>query len=307
MFRDMSRLYGEDCFTGMNYLANAYGQFADLVITSPPYAEQRKNQYGGIPEKDYPEWMVSVGEKIKPILKPNGSAFINIRPHIESGEISDYVLKTRLALREAGWKECEELMWIKPDSPPLGSTKRPRRAWESILWFSPSNQPYCDPKAGGTESNRLGFEQSKFVEGGKSHIHGGQSKAKKGIARVKDYIEVGTSRVEKGLKHPAMFPIEVPEYLIRLCCPDNGMVVDPFGGSCTVARAAINEDVGFCCFEINDEHYEEAYRVTRDHIIKSGKESMYRDFIELSDVILGELHEQGVRAGIGEKELELSY
>ena len=45
--------------------------------------------------------------------------------------LSDYVLRTRLALREAGWHECEELIWLKPDAPPLGSKLRPRRAWES--------------------------------------------------------------------------------------------------------------------------------------------------------------------------------
>src|ERR1035437_10636631 len=33
------------------------GEFADLIIFSPPYAEQRKDTYGGIPEEDYPNWM----------------------------------------------------------------------------------------------------------------------------------------------------------------------------------------------------------------------------------------------------------
>lgn len=28
----------------------------DLVITSPPYADQRKNTYGGIRHNDYVEW-----------------------------------------------------------------------------------------------------------------------------------------------------------------------------------------------------------------------------------------------------------
>lgn len=29
----------------------------DSVVTSPPYAMQRKSTYGGIPEKDYPEYI----------------------------------------------------------------------------------------------------------------------------------------------------------------------------------------------------------------------------------------------------------
>ena len=51
------------------------------------------------------------------------SVFMVIRPHLRDGVLSDYVLRTRLAVREAGWHECEELIWLKPDAPPLGSLK----------------------------------------------------------------------------------------------------------------------------------------------------------------------------------------
>lgn len=192
--------------------------------------------------------------KAKRVLKPNGSVFINIRPHLKKGVISDYVLKTRLALREDGWKECEELIWIKPDSPPLGSTKRPRRSWESILWFSLTHDPYCDPKANGTPSNRIGFENSKFEHGGDSHIHAGQNNARKGIARSRDYIEVGTGRIEKGYKHPAMFPNEVPEYLIKMCSQEGDLIVDPFCGSGTTLKVANDLNRRYVGFDVSSEY-----------------------------------------------------
>ena len=97
---------------------------------------------------------------LAPKMRPDGSVFVVIRPHLRGGVLSDYVLRTRLALREAGWHECEELIWLKPDAPPLGSLKRPRRTWEAISWFSRCAQPYCDLKACGKESDRLGFEGS---------------------------------------------------------------------------------------------------------------------------------------------------
>lgn len=176
----MSMIYNEDCKTGFKNLAESYGKFVDVVITSPPYAQQRKNQYDSISEKDYPLWTLEWVTECEKILKDNGSIFINIRPHIKNGAISDYVLKTRLLLRENGWKECEEIIWIKPDSPPLGSINRPRRSWEHILWFSKSNTPYVDVKKGGSVSDRIGFENSKFEHGGKSHIHAGQNDSKTG-------------------------------------------------------------------------------------------------------------------------------
>ena len=42
-----------------------------------------------------------------------------------------------------------------------------------------------------------------------------------------------------GKKHPARFPIALPIQLIRGWCPEGGTVLDPFGGSGTVAVAAI--------------------------------------------------------------------
>ena len=86
----------------------------------------------------------------------DGSVLIVIRPHLRDGVLSDYVLRTRLALREAGWRECEELIWVKPNAPPLGSKLRPRRAWESDPLVQQVAQPYCDLKACGKESDRSG-------------------------------------------------------------------------------------------------------------------------------------------------------
>ena len=113
---ELNKIYYEDCLEGIKQLDN---NSVSLVITSPPYAMQRKFQYGGINEKDYPEWTLKWMEELRPKLQDDASVCINIRPHIKNGEISDYVLRTRLALRQHGWKQCEELIWYKPDSPPM--------------------------------------------------------------------------------------------------------------------------------------------------------------------------------------------
>ena len=127
-----------------------------LVVTSPPYADQRAGHYEGVSEDDYPDFTVQWITALAPKMRPDGSVFVVIRPHLRGGILSDYVLRTRLAVREAGWHECEELIWLKPDAPPLGSRLRPRRTWESVLWFSRNPQPYTDLIACGVESNRLG-------------------------------------------------------------------------------------------------------------------------------------------------------
>jgi site-specific DNA-methyltransferase (adenine-specific)/site-specific DNA-methyltransferase (cytosine-N4-specific) len=45
--------------------------------------------------------------------------------------------------------------------------------------------------------------------------------------------------VGKNKGHPAVFPVGLPLFFIKLLCPDDGLVVDPFGGSGTTGIAAL--------------------------------------------------------------------
>lgn len=232
----------------------------DLIFTSPPYAEQRKNQYDSISEKDYPEWTRLWMQEAKRIIKPNGNVIINIRTNQSKGQISKYVIYTRLKLWEDGWQEPEELIWTKPDSPPMGSIKRPRRAWEQLLWFSlDAPNAYCDIYANGNPSDRIGFENNKFEQGGKSHIHAGQSKAKQGTARCKDYVEVGTSKVDKSKfnYHPAQFPEDLSTWVVKMFCPEGGLVYDPFVGSGTTIVSCIKNNRNWIATDINKDYIDD--------------------------------------------------
>ena len=121
---DMSRVIVGDC---MKLIPTLEDGSVGLVLTSPPYADQRAGHYEGVAEEDYADWTVKWMGSLWDKLADDASVLIVIRPHLKRGVISDYVLRTRLALREDGWCENEELIWLKPDAPPLGSTKRPRR------------------------------------------------------------------------------------------------------------------------------------------------------------------------------------
>ena len=212
----------------------------NAVVTSPPYANQRLQQYGGISELDYPAWAVAWMEKIRPTLVDGGNVAVVIRPHVKDGQISDYVLRTRLAIRDAGWYEIEELIWVKPSAAPLGHRQRPRRSWESILWFSNSPRPYCDPKANGGPSDRIGLATKKGLQ---DYIHSTkQPDTGTGIARCRDYVEVATAAANRDRfnDHPARYPTELAAWIIKLLCPPGGFVVDPFMGSGTTAVAARN-------------------------------------------------------------------
>lgn len=228
-------LHHGDCIEVMRSLP---AESVDAIITSPPYAMQRKTTYGGIPEADYPAWTVAWMTEAKRLLKPDGSVIINISPHINKGELSDYVLHTRLAIR-ASWVEVDEIAWNKTNAMPTGSPRKPKRAWESLLWYGKHGQPWGNPKANGrpavyrtshwssSKSERLGWD------------HGGAGgRSVPTVARVTNVVSMGSAS-KAGVDHPAPFPWQLAEWCGKLICPPGGTILDPFSGSASTGVACI--------------------------------------------------------------------
>jgi adenine-specific DNA-methyltransferase len=61
---------------------------------------------------------------------------------------------------------------------------------------------------------------------------------------------------EDGNNHPTVKPTELMKYLCRLITPPNGIVLDPFMGSGSTGKAALQEGFKFVGIEMNKEYYE---------------------------------------------------
>ena len=247
-------LYVGDCVKVMSSLPD---ESVDGIVTSPPYAMQRKAAYGGVPERDYPEWTVRWMSEARRVLKRDGSAIINIRPHIRNGVISDYVLRTRLALRDDGWAELEELIWHKKGGAPLGSIRRPRRSWESLLWYGKHGAAYSAPKAAGAETTCFGLSGGR----GGSHIGANQFNSNRstnaGRARVTDVVTMSTrmNANSDGLNdHPAPYPWQLAEWCGKLIIPDGGTILDPFSGSASTGVAALRNGWNYIGIDSSEEY-----------------------------------------------------
>ena len=75
----------------------------DLIVTSPPYADQRKDTYGGIHQDKYVEWFLPISKELLRVLKPTGTFILNIKEKVVDGERSTYVMELILAMRKQCW------------------------------------------------------------------------------------------------------------------------------------------------------------------------------------------------------------
>jgi hypothetical protein len=62
----------------LDMLRSLPARTVNLVITSPPYALQRKKEYGNVDKRDYVEWMLPFAREIKRVLTNDGSFVLNI-------------------------------------------------------------------------------------------------------------------------------------------------------------------------------------------------------------------------------------
>jgi site-specific DNA-methyltransferase (adenine-specific) len=221
------------------------------AITSPPYALQRATTYGGISEADYPQWAVRWANALKPKLTDGGSLIVNLQAHIRNGLLADYVMRTRLALRSAGWIEHDTIYWHKPDAPPLGRKDWPRRSVEEIYWFSLSSKPYVDCRSLRIESENIGMTGSN-----RFGIIDGTSSKRKGIARDSNFIVATVAGIARGIDHPAMYPASLAEQLIRRFSRSRDTILDPFAGSGTTGVAAKKLGRKFVGIEVQADYVE---------------------------------------------------
>jgi DNA modification methylase len=248
-------LHHGDC---IEVMASMPAKSVDAIVTSPPYAEQRRSTYGGIPEKDYPDWTVAWMREACRVLKPNGSVIINISPHIKNGQISDYVLRTRLSLRGSGWNECDELIWNKTNAMPVGPNGRPRRSWESLLWYSKHGRPYSNPTATGNLNPRktgvMDHGEHTRRDDFTHYTDGGNKNTTPTVARCRNVVTLGRDGTSTG--HPAPFPWQLAEWCGKLICPPGGTILDPFSGSGSTGIAAMRNGWNYVGIDAVEEYIE---------------------------------------------------
>lgn len=261
----LTTIYRGDCLDALPKLA---AESVDLIITSPPYADARKKTYGGVDPDRYVEWFLPRAAELQRVLKPTGSFVLNIKEKAVKGERHPYVMELVLALRkEQGWKLPDEYMWHKKNASPGKWPNRFRDAWEHLYQFTRSvdsfymNQDAVKVPIGDWAKSRL---KNLSDNDRRRMAAANRSGFGKNISNWVGKDTVYPSNVlhlapeTKNVGHSAPFPVDLPLWFIKLFCPPDGVVLDPFIGSGSTALAAAQ--LGRICIgcELHEESIERA-------------------------------------------------
>lgn len=244
----------------------------NLILTSPPFSNQRKKKYENfneIPQDEYVDWLLQWGKAAKDKLTHDGSFVIDIRSAYEAGRpveslyVYDFILRM---CRELGYVLCQNVMWNNPSALPLPIeyvNKRPIRLKNSInfnLWFSK------DPNGNAKANNKnvlvpYSSRMQDLIEKPEAFIKGDQVTRPSGnVLTIKSwqkdnggakssnllsYPNSGSNdlylRACKtiGVKaHPARYPKALTDFWIKFLTDEGDLVFDPFSGSGTTLASA---------------------------------------------------------------------
>jgi DNA modification methylase len=224
---------------------------AALCFTSPPYAEQRKKQYGGIAEDDYVQWFGTVQTAFRPWILSTGHFVLNIKPHAIECQRRLYVFDlVSWLVRSAGWLWVDEFCWLRTGIPQQ-VVHRFKNAFEPCYWFALSDDYLWYPEAvrhasdsvpiafgkGAGDTNaakRQGNHRPSIPGRGGGALPGNMIAA--GLAYPSNVLNLKQNA--DALGHPAAFPVQLPSFFLSCLTKVDDVVLDPFGGSGTTLIAA---------------------------------------------------------------------
>jgi len=236
----------------------------DLIVTSPPYADQRNSTYGGIKPDCYVEWFLPISKELLRVLKPTGTFILNIKEKVTNGERHVYVIELILEMKKQGWLWTEEYIWHKKNSHPGKWPNRFRDSWERLLQFNKTKgfnmyQEEVMVPMGDWAKTRLKNLSKTDMRRDDSRVGCGFGKnVSKWIGREMAYpTNVLMLATETGNKnHSAVFPKSLPTWFIKLFTKRGDTVLDPFLGSGTTLITALELDRNSIGIEILKEYYD---------------------------------------------------
>jgi site-specific DNA-methyltransferase (cytosine-N4-specific) len=239
-----------------------------LCLTSPPYLLARPRDYGNPSEADYVDFICACLEPVVRQLVPGGQIALNLgNDSFQTGlpSRSLYREKLTIALCERfGLSKMDELIWKQQTRAPgpvawaSKSRQQLNYQYEPILWLTndplkcrSDNRRVLQPHSekhkklmaqGGEQRDKVFTNGAHRIRSGKSFSTVTAGKIPKNVLEF-SHVDVNQRKYKAaaaalGLPiHGAPMPSGLAEFLIEFMTIEGDVVIDPFSGSCTTARA----------------------------------------------------------------------
>ena len=209
---------------------------AALLFTSPPYGNQRDYTTGGV--SDWDALMRGVFGAASSVMRADGQVLVNLGLIHRDGEWQPYWSGWLDWMRAQGWRRFGLYTWDQGPGLPGDWNGRLAPAFELLFHFNrearaPNKIVPC--KWAGTPNKGSGLRAADGEVKAYTHI---------GLPvqdfRIPDSVLRITRHKGRGIEteHPAVFPVALPEFLMRAYTDEGEVVFEPFSGSGTTVLAA---------------------------------------------------------------------
>jgi DNA modification methylase len=230
------------------------GEMVDMIFTSPPYFDFRKNysgdgdgEVGSVHVDDYADWFLTFTEQFLKVLKPNGSFFLNINEKIDKGVIHPVIDELKYKMRKQGWYlVAKPYIWYKKQAMPTNCKYRAIDRYEYVFHFSNSNTPKFradNCRIPYSEATKTRIKNPLTTIDSRDGKYGRSTDVKlneKGS--LPHNVIITPAESNPSVLHPAPFHVELAEWFVKVGSDEGDIVLDPFNGSGTSGVASLKHN-----------------------------------------------------------------
>lgn len=233
------------------------GEKADMVFTSPPYADQREYHIGSF---SWDKLMLSVfGNIVSLIADDHTHILVNLGLSHKNRAVDVYWEGWLKVMSDQGYPLFGWYVWDKGSGMPGEWSGRLAPAYEFIFHFNKrcgSVNKWVETKYDEMTPERIKHtkKSTKFrkKDGSREQIHsldtvGQPYKIPDSVIRVSRAVTGGTVYAD----HPAVYPVYLPEFGCRTWTKEDDLVFEPFGGSGSTLIACERTNRRCCLMEID--------------------------------------------------------
>ncbi len=208
---------------------------AALLFTSPPYGNQRDYTTGGV--SDWDALMQGVFQHLDGAVRRDAQVLVNLGLIHREGEWQPYWQGWLDWMRAQGWRRFGLYAWDQGPGLPGDWNGRLAPAFELVFHFNREARQankIVPCKWAGTPNKGSGLRAADGEV--KAYTHIGLPVQE---MRIPDSVLRITRHKGRGIEteHPAVFPVALPEFLMRTFTDEGDQVFEPFGGSGTTILA----------------------------------------------------------------------